>query len=154
MEKASLKARPTHSGAKPMKGPQNPLPEAKVRTAVTDLIRMKILGFLLALVSVQTAALAECLGPEVAKHLRTVEKLENLVEVAFADHTLVYSKDSCGARGCELRVFTRTTPFCTQETLTTTGLYVDGSLTSKKIEVRSKGTVKRFQYYPSETRFK
>lgn len=115
---------------------------------------MKTLVLLSALIFIHMTARADCLDQDALRYLKTVEKLENLIEVEFSNHQLIFSKDSCGANGCEVRIFTKTTPFCTRETLTKKGIYIDGSLTSRSVEIRIKGVNKRFEYFSSEMRFK
>jgi hypothetical protein len=115
---------------------------------------MKFFILIASLILIHKTAIADCINQDAAKFLETSEQLENLIEVEFANHKLIFSKDSCGAYGCEIRIFTKITPFCTRETLTTKGFYIDGSLTSRSVEITRRGVNKRFEYFSSEMRFK
>ncbi len=95
-----------------------------------------------------------CINGDIKEYLYKSEKLENLFFKKFANHSLFYSEDSCGAKGCEIRIFTKVSPFCLRETLTIRGFYLNNSLSSSSLEIKSDGVIKKLNYFPSEMRFK
>lgn len=119
---------------------------------------MKTILFLLIIsfssLTLSSDIMNDCIQGDLEAYLTKKEGLENIYIKKYADHSLVFSEDSCGAKGCEIQVFSEVTPFCTTETLTVKGFYINGSLATSSVEIKTDGQVKKYRYFTSEAKFK
>ena len=88
---------------------------------------------------------AGCIKADIKSYLESI-KVIDYFKVSSNNHTLVYSKDSCGIRGCELIVFTEIFPGCKKISFNQMGYPILNGLRGHSLTIKQNKEKKHFRY--------
>lgn len=104
----------------------------------------KIIIFLTVLLSYSALAF-DCINRDEQEELKPSP---GRVVIKNFVHTLVYEKDSCGARGCDIRVYSQVHSKCMTNSFNGKGFYVENTLMPKQVTISKEGKLFTYFYSP------
>ena len=98
----------------------------------------------------QIASAFDCINKDEQQELKPGP--DRIVVKKFV-HTLVYEKDSCGARGCDIRIYSQVHSKCVTNSFNVKGFYIENSLMPKQVTISTEGKPKKYFYSPLRGNF-
>jgi hypothetical protein len=111
---------------------------------------MKKLIILLTVLIQQTAFSFECVNKDELANLKP--NTEKVIIKNFV-HTLVYEKDSCGARGCDIAIYSQVLSKCIVNSLNVKGFVLENSLEPNQVTISVDTKNTTFFYSPVRGQF-
>ena len=95
---------------------------------------------------------ATCINTTMDEYIQSIHIKEYQSQKSLR-HNLIYSNDSCGARGCELFIFTEILPGCTTLTFNRMGYPLPNSLRGNILKIRKSGKINSYKFSSIHQKF-
>ena len=104
------------------------------------------------LVSLNVKAEPSCLKTSVKSYM-SVMGVNEYISIVHSVHNLVFSKESCGYKGCELFVFSEIFPGCIAKTFHKKSFLIPNSFRRNRISVKEENQRIDYKFSHRESRF-
>jgi hypothetical protein len=111
-----------------------------------------ILIFLISLSPTISYSKVTCLTGTVEEFMTDTSSQSN-EKNAKGNHTLIYSKESCGIQGCDYFIFSEIAPGCKVLSFNKKGLIIPGSFRGQVFKFRYKKETLNYRYSHGNTKF-
>ena len=80
-------------------------------------------------------------------------KVEAGIKIIKVRHVLMYVSDTCGARGCEIELYSKDPAGCFQNSLTTKGFLIPESFSESEVRISINAVPTKFKFNESRMKF-
>jgi hypothetical protein len=101
----------------------------------------------------ESSAKLSCINSSLDSYIGVESKSNNTVRNSIKGHELVFSKDSCGIKGCEYFIFSEAIPGCKVLSLNEVGFMIPKSFKGTKVKIRQNKIIKKFWYSHTKSKF-